>query len=72
MLTATTPTLFAVVIVILIGLLAGRVIGLLIGFLLKRQKPVWADMSRTDRLFNVVLVMVCSALFIAGLAFLFL
>jgi uncharacterized membrane-anchored protein YhcB (DUF1043 family) len=72
MLTATTPTWFAVVIVILIGLLAGLVIGLLIGFLLKRQKPVWADMSRADRLFNVVLVMVCSAIFIAGLAFRFL
>jgi len=72
MMTNTNPALFAVVMVILIGLMSGLSIGLFIGFLLKRQKPAWADMPRTDKAINVALVVVCSGIVIAGLAFHFL
>ncbi len=72
MITNANPGLFAVVMVILIGLMAGLAIGLCIGFLLKRQKPAWADMTRTDKSINIALVIVCSLIAIAGLAFRFL
>jgi NhaP-type Na+/H+ or K+/H+ antiporter len=72
MLTNANPVLFAVAMVILIGLMAGVSIGLVIGFLLKRQKPAWADMTRTDKAINIALVIVCSAIVIAFLAFRFL
>jgi len=63
---------FAVVIVILSGLMAGVCVGLFIGFLLKRQKPAWADMPRTDKAINVTLVIVCSVIAIGVLAYRFL
>jgi NhaP-type Na+/H+ or K+/H+ antiporter len=68
----TNPALFAVVMVILSGLMAGVCVGLFIGFLLKRQKPAWADMPRTDKAINVTLVIVCSVIAIGGLAYRFL
>ena len=65
-------SLFAIAMVILIGLLSGVVVGLLIGFLVKKQRPLWSDMTRTERWINILLVGVCSAIFIAGLAWGFL
>jgi len=65
-------SVFAVAMVILIGLMSGVVVGLLIGFLVKKQKSFWSDMTGAEKGINIVLVGVCSAIFIAGLAWEFL
>ncbi len=65
-------SVFAVAMVILIGLMSGVVVGLLLGFLWKKQRPSWSDMTVTEKRINIVLVGVCSAIFIAGLAWEFL
>ena len=65
-------SLFAIAMVILIGLMSGIIVGLLIGFLAKKQRPLWSDMTRTEKWINILLVGVCSAIFITGLAWGFL
>ena len=65
-------SLFAIAMVILIGLMSGIIVGLLIGFLAKKQRPLWSDMTRTEKWINILLVGVCSAIFIAALAWRFL
>jgi hypothetical protein len=65
-------SVFAVTLVILIGLMSGVVVGLLIGFLWKKQKPFWSDMTGAEKGINIVLVGVCSAIFIVGLVWRFL
>ena len=65
-------SLFAIAMVVLIGLLSGIVVALLIGFLAKKQRPLWSDMTRTEKWINILLVGVCSAIFIAALAWRFL
>ncbi len=65
-------SVFAIAMVILIGLMSGVVVGLLIGFLVKKQRSLWSDMTRPEKWINILLVGVCSAIFIAGLAWGFL
>jgi hypothetical protein len=65
-------SVLAIALVILIGLMSGVVVGLLLGFLWKKQKPSWSDMTGTEKSINIVLVGVCSAFFIAALAWRFL
>lgn len=65
-------SVFSIAMVVLIGLLSGIIVGLLIGFLAKKQRPLWSDMTRTEKWINILLVVVCSAIFIAALAWRFL
>jgi NhaP-type Na+/H+ or K+/H+ antiporter len=58
--------------VTVIGLMAGTAIGLFIGYLAKLQKPCWVDMTGREKTLNIALVVVCSAICIAGLAWRFL
>jgi hypothetical protein len=52
--------------------MAGTAIGLVLGYLAGWQKPRWADMTRREKTKNILLVLACSALLIAGLAWRFL
>lgn len=58
--------------VVVIGLMAGTAIGLVIGYLAGWQKPRWADMARREKTANILLVLACCAICIAGLAWRFL
>jgi len=58
--------------VTVIGLMAGTAIGLFIGYLAHWQKPRWADMTRKDKTRTLALIIICSAICIAGLAVRFL
>jgi len=58
--------------VLTIGLMAGAAIGLVLGYLAGWQKPHWADMAGREKAKNILLVLLCSAIFIAGLAWRFL
>ena len=58
--------------VIAIGGMAGAAIGLCIGYLLGWQKPVWGDMTRREKVLNLLLVAACSSACMAGLAWRFL
>jgi len=58
--------------VTVIGLMAGTAIGLFIGYITQQQRPCWADMTRREKTLNIALVITCSALCIAGLAWRFL
>ncbi|MGA2162022.1 MAG: hypothetical protein ABSG28_07510 [Methanoregula sp.] len=57
--------------VTVIGLLAGTAIGLFIGYLMKKQRSRWADMTGREKAINIALIVVCSAICIAGLAWRF-
>ena len=67
-----TADFLSVGMVTVIGLMAGTAIGLFIGYLLKRQRSSWADMTGSEKAFNISLIMICSAICIAGLAWRFL
>jgi ABC-type sugar transport system permease subunit len=58
--------------VTVIGLMAGTAIGLFIGYLMKQQRSRWADMTGREKAVNIVLIVICSAICIAGLAWRFL
>ncbi|WP_292370711.1 hypothetical protein [Methanoregula sp. UBA64] len=58
--------------VVTIGLAAGTAIGLVLGYLAGWQKPHWAEMTGKEKAKNILLVLACSALLIAGLAWRFL
>ncbi|MDD1702828.1 MAG: hypothetical protein LUQ31_07630 [Methanoregula sp.] len=58
--------------VVVIGLMAGSAIGLVIGYIAKQQRPCWTDMTRRQKAINIALVLVCSAICVAGLAWRFL
>ena len=64
--------LLSVGMVVTIGVMAGAAVGLVIGYLASWQKPLWADMTGREKLLNILLVIACSAVFIAGLAWRFL
>jgi NhaP-type Na+/H+ or K+/H+ antiporter len=59
---------FDVLMVVALGMLAGALLGLGIGFLARRQQPLWAEMSRREKLINIALVLFCSFVCTAGLA----
>jgi len=58
--------------VTILGLMAGTAIGLFIGYLAKTQRSCWADMTGREKAINIALVVICSAVCIAALAWHFL
>jgi hypothetical protein len=60
--------LLTILIVVSLGLFTGTGAGLIIGYCAKKQKPDWRDLSRTEVLTNLALVVICSGICIAGLA----
>ncbi|WP_321504426.1 hypothetical protein [uncultured Methanoregula sp.] len=63
-----TGTLFEILMVIALGTFGGACFGLLIGYVARLQNPEWFLMSRREKYLNCTLVLVCSALCIAELA----
>ncbi len=63
---------FAVFMVVALGLIAGGGVGLLIGFIMGKQEHEWAEMTRRNKMITVALVIACSAVAIAALAWRFL
>ncbi|HXX56016.1 MAG TPA: hypothetical protein VEI81_07955 [Methanoregula sp.] len=61
-------TLFAVLMVIALGLIAGSALGLIIGFLAGTQMREWSKMDLRAKKINAALVAICSLAFIAVLA----
>ncbi|MFZ0004577.1 MAG: hypothetical protein WCC86_00930 [Methanoregula sp.] len=58
--------------VTVVGLMAGTAIGLFIGYLAKIQRSHWADMTGREKTLNMALILICSVICIAGLAWRFL
>ncbi|MGA2104666.1 hypothetical protein [Methanoregula sp.] len=58
--------------VTVIGLMAGTAIGLFIGYLAKMQQSHWVDMTGCEKTLNITLILICSVICIAGLAWRFL
>jgi len=58
--------------VTILGLMAGTAIGLFIGYLMKQQRSTWGDMTGREKAINIALVVLCSLICIAGLAWRFL
>jgi hypothetical protein len=58
--------------VTVIGLMAGTAIGLFIGYLAKMQRSHWADMTGREKAINITLIVICSVICIAALAWRFL
>jgi hypothetical protein len=63
-----TATLLEILMILSLGILAGTGTGLFIGFVARKQKRDWASMEKKDKITNILLVLVCSAVFIALLA----
>ncbi|HVN73438.1 MAG TPA: hypothetical protein VMT44_02455 [Methanoregula sp.] len=61
-------TLFAVLMVIALGLMAGSALGLIIGFLAGTQDEEWSAMDRRGKAVNAALVAICSLAAIMVLA----
>ncbi|MEN6396827.1 MAG: hypothetical protein ABFC78_10125 [Methanoregula sp.] len=62
----------SVAMVTLIGLMAGTAIGLVIGYLIHTQQPHWTTMTGREKAITIALIIICSAICIAGLAWRFL
>jgi len=60
--------LLTILIVLTVGMFFGAVIGLLIGYLAHQQAPDWPTMTGRQQLVNGLLILSCSALCIAGIA----
>jgi len=63
-----TATLLDFLMILALGVLAGSGIGLLIGFIAGKQKSDFTLMQRKDKITNTLLILACSAIFIAVLA----
>jgi hypothetical protein len=63
-----TATLFDILMVIALGVLAGTGTGLIIGFIIRKQKREWSAMDGKDRNTSLLLVITCSVTFMAVLA----
>ena len=61
-------TMLSVLMVTAVGALAGTIIGLSIGLVLGKQESEWSSMSPGNKQFNILLIVVCSIICIAGLA----
>jgi hypothetical protein len=55
-------------IVFTLGAFTGTCVGLIIGYFAKKQQRDWDCMSRNEKLTNIALVLGCSAICIATLA----
>ena len=60
-----TATLLDFLMVLALGILAGSGTGLLIGFITGKQKRDWTAMQKKDKITTILLVLACSATFIA-------
>jgi hypothetical protein len=60
--------LLTILIVLTVGMFSGTVIGLLIGYLAHQQAPDWQAMTGRQKMANALLILGCSALCIAGIA----
>lgn len=65
---AMITDMFAILMVISLGAMAGTVIGLFFGFALRKQKSEWSAMTSSEKSIHISLVIVCSVICIAGLA----
>ena len=65
---AMITDMFAILMVISLGAMAGTAIGLFVGFALKKQKSEWSAMTSSEKSINISLIIVCSLVCIAGLA----
>lgn len=65
---AMITDLFAILMVISLGAMAGTAIGLFVGFALRKQKSEWSAMTSSEKSINISMVIVCSLVCIAGLA----
>jgi ethanolamine transporter EutH len=63
-----TASALTVLMIISLGCMAGTATGLAIGFAVKKQKSEWSAMSRSEKTTNIALIIVCSVLCCAGLA----
>jgi hypothetical protein len=63
-----TATLLDFLMILSLGVLAGSGSGLLIGFITGKQKNDWTLMQRKDKISNTLLILACSVIFIAVLA----
>jgi hypothetical protein len=57
-----------ILIVVTLGAFTGTCVGLLIGYFAKKQQQDWAGMSWNEKLTNIALVLGCSVICIAALA----
>jgi heme/copper-type cytochrome/quinol oxidase subunit 2 len=65
---AMITDMFAILMVISLGAMAGTAIGLFFGFALRKQKSEWSAMTSSEKSINISLVIVCSVICITGLA----
>ena len=65
---AMITDMFAILMVISLGAMAGTAIGLFVGFALKKQQSEWSAMTSSEKSINISLIIVCSLVCIAGLA----
>ena len=63
-----TATLLDILMILSLGILAGTGTGLVIGFVARKQNREWSAIQKKDLITNVLLVLVCSAMFSAVLA----
>ncbi|MDO9035758.1 MAG: hypothetical protein Q7U51_11200 [Methanoregula sp.] len=61
-------SVFGILMAVALGALAGTAIGLFIGFAAKQQRSEWSAMTRKEKIINIALVLLFSAVCIAGLA----
>jgi len=62
-----TPPLFAILMVIALGSLAGTALGLALGYVSGNQKCAWSLMTWRQKAVNLLFIVVCSAICIAAL-----
>jgi len=60
--------LLSILIVLTVGMFFGTIIGLLIGYLAHQQAPDWQTMTGRQQLVNGLLILGCSVLCVAGIA----
>jgi uncharacterized membrane-anchored protein len=58
---------FSIIMIIALGLIAGSGAGLIIGYVIGVQKTEWSDMTRRQKVINILLVIMCSIIAIAAL-----
>ena len=60
--------LLSILIILALGVFSGTIIGLLIGYLAHQQAPEWQAMTVRQKRVNTLLILGCSVLCIAGIA----
>lgn len=63
-----TVDVLSVLIVVSLGVFVGTCVGLLLGYLARKQQKEWGAMSPREKQVNIALVLACSAIAVAGLA----